>query len=155
MQEIMAEMEPSAHKKHQQIIGHAVKQIAADNQYNRKLHIFREKDMVEFPIGIPGIHVQEGIEADDFPEKNIHQQSAEKTDHKTRFLPSHEAEGGRQDNQQVRHNPTESQCVEYRTLQQKAYNNQNCHHKDSLHFRLLIPVVFQLYSSPFLAVLHS
>ena len=72
MQEIMPNMEPSAHQKHQYITGDVVKKIAADNEHHGEFYVFREKNMVEFAVGISRIHIQEGVEPYDFPEKDIH-----------------------------------------------------------------------------------
>lgn len=126
-------MEPCPHQEHQDITDEAVKQVAADNQNNGQLYVFREKNMVKFPVGISYIHVQQGMEADNFPEKNIYQQPAKKTDGQPGLFPPHKSEGRSQHNEQVGDNPSEGQCMEYGTLQQKAGNNQYKHYKDSFH----------------------
>ncbi len=96
MQEIVHEMESGTHKEHEQIANHAVAKITADNQRHRELHILREENMVEFAVCVPCIHIQKGVEADNLPEKNIHQKPADKPDYQAGFLPAHKAERRRE-----------------------------------------------------------
>lgn len=123
MHEVITKVKSAAEKEHNHIADQPVEAVAPKYQCNRQFNILRVKDGAELAVHISDIHVQKSIKSYRISKKNVHQQSAEKTDQKPCLLPAHKSKGSRQNNQQVRHDSAERQSVEHGTLQQKTYEN--------------------------------
>ena len=116
MHEIIAEVKSAAQKEHDHITDQSVEAVTPEYQCNRKFDILRIKDRTELTVHISDIHVQKGIESYRITEKNIYQQSAEKANQKSCLFTAHKSERGCQNNQQIRYNAAERQCVKYGAL---------------------------------------
>ena len=81
------------------------------------------KNLIEKSVHIADIHVHQCIEPEQIPIKNIHQKSAEKSHQHAFLLAPHQAHAGRENDQQVRTDGSQSQRLEHRVLQNKTYDD--------------------------------
>ncbi len=133
MDKVVTEIKFSTQQKQNDIADNAIKKVAAENQRDRQLDIFRIKDDAEFSVGIADIHIYQRIKADNGTKKDIHEQTAEKADEQTIFLAPHKTERGGQYDQEIRNNAAKSECAENGALHQETYKNKKSGHNNAFH----------------------
>ena len=91
MCKIISKLKLSAKHKHQNIAYNSIGQITYDNQRQRQADIFWVEYLTELAVSISYVHQQQCIKTEKTAEKDVIQQTAEKSGQKSFFLTTHKS----------------------------------------------------------------